>query len=257
MTKTYYTSGEFATLFKLNKKTLEHYRKIGLFLPQKTDSNGYFRYSHHQIDLLYTILSLKKLNLSLSEIKKILGIRTPESLIELLEEKTIIAQEQLYELSKIKNYLTETIDFTKRGISFSNRLTITHEEEEHLLVAKENTVSTTKKYQIEFEEATFSPDTSCIGTMRQLNSTNEEAQIFLKLYKNKKLSNKVKKSGLYASNIHKGPHDLIDRTYGEMKKEIQELGYEIGNLAYEEYLIDDVATNDQEQYITLIKIEVE
>lgn len=41
-----YTSGEFASLFNLSKKTLEYYRKIGLFLPQFVDDNGYSKYSH-------------------------------------------------------------------------------------------------------------------------------------------------------------------------------------------------------------------
>ncbi|MGL5693003.1 MAG: MerR family DNA-binding transcriptional regulator, partial [Peptostreptococcaceae bacterium] len=37
----YFTTGELAKLYKINKKTLFHYDEIDLFKPEKVMSNGY------------------------------------------------------------------------------------------------------------------------------------------------------------------------------------------------------------------------
>lgn len=248
-----YTSGEFAALFNLNKKTLEYYRKIGLFMPHFLDNNGYARYSHHQIDLLYIILSLKKLNLSLKEIQKYTRNKSPQRLIELLDDKIIEAQKQSFEINKVKNYLQETVDYTRRGLSYNNRLNFSYEEEQQLLTAESKLVMC-KNDQVKFEEATFSPETSCIGTIVPLDGSPK--QMFIKLYKNGEVGDTVKPAGMYASNIHIGPHELIHNTYNKMKKEIQDKGYKLGDVAYEEYLIDDLATDDQNLYVTMVTIEI-
>lgn len=212
----------------------------------------------NQIDSLYTILALKKLNLSLAEIKGYTNHRSPDRLIRLMEEKIDAAQKQLDDINKVKNYLKETINHTNRGLNYCEHFEIVFEEEESLLMAEKANENSdrNRKFQVEFEEATFSPDTSCIGTLVAINNPKKKRQIFLKLYGEKQQSNQVKKEGFYARKIHVGPHETIEATYEEMKREIQKKGYQVGKLAYEEYLIDDLATDNQEEYITLIKMEV-
>lgn len=251
-----YSSGEFASLFNLNKKTLEYYRKIGLFLPHNKDSNGYFRYSHHQIDYLYTILSLKKLNLSLKEIQKYTNNRSPDLLIGLLKEKIIIAEKELYELNKVKNHLQETMCYLEEGSRYSDGLIIQVEAAESLIVAEKEKSARHKQNQVEFKDKMFSPNTSCIGTLISLKDNLYSPRMFMKLYKDKELSNREKKEGLYARKIHKGPHDLIYKSYEVMKKEIKNRGFVLGDWAYEEYLVDYIATDNSEEYVTLIKIEI-
>ena len=48
----YFSTGEFAKLCKVHKKTLFHYDEIGLFKPEKVMDNGYRYYSIYQLELL-------------------------------------------------------------------------------------------------------------------------------------------------------------------------------------------------------------
>ena len=53
--KKYYTTGEFAELCGIKKKTLFHYDDIDLFKPEKVMSNGYRYYSHEQLNQVMNV----------------------------------------------------------------------------------------------------------------------------------------------------------------------------------------------------------
>jgi DNA-binding transcriptional MerR regulator len=65
----YLTTGEFAKLCRVNKRTLFHYDDIGLFRPAVTDENGYRYYSYRQFEVFLIISMLKELNVPLKAIK--------------------------------------------------------------------------------------------------------------------------------------------------------------------------------------------
>ena len=85
--KKYLTTGEFASLCGVNKKTLFHYDNIKLFMPEKVLENGYRYYSNSQIEIFNVISALKEIGMSLSEIKTFIDNRTPDMLIALFEEQ--------------------------------------------------------------------------------------------------------------------------------------------------------------------------
>ncbi|HBK0374303.1 TPA: MerR family transcriptional regulator, partial [Listeria monocytogenes] len=53
---------ELAELTGVSVRTLHHYDKIGLLVPQKDDWNGYRIYSENDIDKLQQILFFKELD---------------------------------------------------------------------------------------------------------------------------------------------------------------------------------------------------
>ena len=55
----YFSTGEFAKLCKVHKKTLFHYDEIGLFKPEKVMNNGYRYYSVYQLEAFNVISTLK------------------------------------------------------------------------------------------------------------------------------------------------------------------------------------------------------
>ena len=65
-----FSIGEVSRYQQISKQTLIFYDKIGLFRPAYVDpGNGYRYYSAAQLDYLDTILIMKKIGFSLSEIK--------------------------------------------------------------------------------------------------------------------------------------------------------------------------------------------
>ena len=69
-----YTSGQFAILGNVGRKTLRLYREEGLLVPAFTnDENGYHYYEESQLSVLETIKRLRSIGLSLFEIKSIIN----------------------------------------------------------------------------------------------------------------------------------------------------------------------------------------
>ncbi len=85
--KNYYTSGELAKLFDLSKQTMFYYDKMGVLTPEFIAPNGYRYYSTSQYLTLEIILFLRRLDISIPDIKKFLNHRSKESLLALLDKK--------------------------------------------------------------------------------------------------------------------------------------------------------------------------
>lgn len=113
-----YTRGQFAIIGKVGRKALRIYDEEGLLLPAFVDGeNGYNYYDESQLAVLEKIKRLKKIGLSLYEIKLVLkGKASEKELVEsriremdsLLQEVKKIAGED-EEFKKNQNELTEIL----------------------------------------------------------------------------------------------------------------------------------------------------
>ena len=73
------TIGQFAAMHGINKKTLMWYDEIGLFRPAAVNpENGYRCYSYRQSAVLETILLLRELDVSVSEIQDFMKNRSAD-----------------------------------------------------------------------------------------------------------------------------------------------------------------------------------
>ncbi|MDN9012745.1 MerR family transcriptional regulator [Brevibacillus laterosporus] len=85
-----YTVHEVAKLAYTTVKTLHHYHKIGLLIPEQTTEAGYRLYGKKDLERLQQILFYKELDFSLKEIKQLLDG-------EIDRENTLIQQKYLLE----------------------------------------------------------------------------------------------------------------------------------------------------------------
>ena len=84
MKDNYFSTGEFAKLCNVNKKTLFHYDEIGLFKPEIVKENGYRYYSIYQLEIFDMIYTLRDLGVPLKEIKSnFLNIKLMKSKMKL------------------------------------------------------------------------------------------------------------------------------------------------------------------------------
>lgn len=65
--------GEFSKLAKTTIKTLRYYDEIGLLKPVFVDDNGYRYYQIEQLNALLKIVSLRSLDMPLTDIKEIIN----------------------------------------------------------------------------------------------------------------------------------------------------------------------------------------
>ncbi|NMS90796.1 MerR family transcriptional regulator [Clostridioides difficile] len=271
ISKNYFTTGEFAKICGVNKKTLFYYDDIGLFSPELKKENGYRYYSYHQLSIFGIISSLKEIKMPLKEIKTYIDKRTPNLLIELLEKKTIDINNEIEKLNNIKALMDSTISFTRKACNIdANTITLEEHEEEYLvktpITSKEPFLGDDDEnflYEcINFMDNYDLGDDGMIGSIIKgediMNRDFESySYLFTKVNKDyKKYPTSIKPKGLYVTAYHKGGYETIDRTYKKLLEFFNQNNLHIGEFVYEEYLLYDISVRDSNEYLTQISAEV-
>ena len=116
----YLTTGQFASLCKVNKKTLFYYDEIGLFCPAVTDSNGYRYYSVFQLDKFALITSLKNLGMELKEIRNYLECDHAEQLNTMLLRQQNLIEEKIRGLQNTREFLRKIVERNQEFMKYLN-----------------------------------------------------------------------------------------------------------------------------------------
>lgn len=105
-----YTTGQFADLNGINKRTLHYYDEIGLFSPEFREKNGYRYYTCFQTVQLELILTLRKMGLSVEEILRYQRSPSGASFAGLIAEKKRLIDKSIQELLNTKIFLEQKSD---------------------------------------------------------------------------------------------------------------------------------------------------
>ena len=104
------TVGEMARLVGLSKQTLIYYDREGVFRPSQVDpDNGYRYYTADQLEALDTILNLREMGVPLREIKVHMAARTAEETLALLREQERAAEAQMARWDLIRRRLQRKV----------------------------------------------------------------------------------------------------------------------------------------------------
>ena len=104
--KDMFSIGELAGYQNISKQTLIFYDKIGLFQPAYVDPNNKYRYyTAQQIDYLDTILIMKELGFSLSEIQEHMKNYTIDSSLVILRKQLSVIDRQIKRLQLVQHRL--------------------------------------------------------------------------------------------------------------------------------------------------------
>lgn len=268
-TEMYLTTGEFARLCGVNKRTLFHYDEIGLLKPAYTSENGYRYYSHRQLDLFMNIHILKELKLPLKEIRSYLDNRTAELMIGMAKREILQIEREIAKLKELRYVLEGTVTFAEEGLNAKQgEIRLEDQGEERLIRSSVLASGDPHSAYLEwvnnfrrFEDLTQPDSSSFVGTMletRQLLQEEDPAVYFFVRTNSTRADLKtfIKPKGQYAVGYHHGSYDKLDKTYASIFQFIEEQSLVPGQYAYEEYLIDEVAVKNAEDYVTRITMEV-
>ncbi|QQK80815.1 MerR family transcriptional regulator [Salicibibacter cibi] len=109
-----YTVNQLAHLSGVSGRTLRYYDQIGLLKPARINSSGYRIYGHKEVDLLQQILFYRELDVSLSEIMKIINQPTFDQ-TKALKYHYNNLKEKRTRLDKIMATVERTIAYKERG----------------------------------------------------------------------------------------------------------------------------------------------
>ncbi|UXR69082.1 MerR family transcriptional regulator [Staphylococcus sp. IVB6246] len=111
---------DVANLVGISIRTLHHYNKIGLLIPEEITDSGYRLYSEQNLETLQQILFFKELGFTLHEIKNILNnpsFDQHEALI--LQRKMLL--EKRHNIDNMIETVDKTIEHLTGGIQMTNK----------------------------------------------------------------------------------------------------------------------------------------
>lgn len=112
-----FTTGQFAAMYGINKRTLMYYDSIDLFKPAVVKENGYRYYTLSQSTLFDAILLLRKLRVPLEEIKSQLTHYTPQNLLELLHKQNQMLEQEIAELLWLQRVVQNKISSLEANLT--------------------------------------------------------------------------------------------------------------------------------------------
>lgn len=262
----YFTTGEFAHICNVPKHVLFHYDEIGLFKPALVKDNQYRYYSYHQYDTFSIIKILKSIGMSLQDIKIYLEKRSPELLINLLDEQEKLLDDKINKLKKAKEFIKVIRSTTSHALDIDfNSISLQHQKKELLLCSEDLKLSPSKTFDVYIDEyihffnkhLTTEDKIGTIISIQDIYKNNYKTFqcLFTRTKKKDRQPTISKQVGLYLVVYHKGTYNTIYNAYLRALEYAKENNIILGEHAYEDYILSDIALPNEEEFITKISIE--
>ena len=266
--KLYLTTGEFAKLLGIPKKTLFFYNDIGLFCPEIVAENGYRYYSYNQLYMFEIILSLKELGMPLKEIKNYLENRTPETMLQLFQKQSEQIDEEIKKLKKISKTTKGRIKLLEKALTVSvDQIQILSCEKERLAISplikgssdKEEHINWHNLFSVSYlEDNTESYIYGHVIEKKRLQVRDINPNyIFTKLSDNLHYTaTMIKPEGKYVVGWQKGETHSPIKLYNRLFNFIEEENLKIAGNAYEVFLIGEQSVKIDSEYLLQVSIQV-
>lgn len=118
--RTMLTIGELADLMQINTSSIRYYEKMGLISPQRIDSNGYRLFDVGEVDLLETILVLRDLDVSITQIQSMLDGYQIDDYLNILTTSLQSLDQEILRLKNKKDYIQKKIQYANHLKEFGN-----------------------------------------------------------------------------------------------------------------------------------------
>ena len=270
MKDNYFSTGEFAKLCNVNKKTLFYYDEIGLFKPEIVKENGYRYYSVYQLEVFDIIHTLRDLGVPLKQIKSFIDERNPKSVVKFFEYKTGEIENEIKQLRRKQEIMSNKIKIIKEAEKIRDNidnLSIEEQDEEYLVLSK-NIDKSKFPYDSEVyanhlnycynQDLYIGYPLGFIKTIDDLYSENDYAYTYYYTKVNKKdRKNIIKKpKGKYLVGYLNGSYIDIPGLYKKMLDYVKTHNLELIGHSYEEELINLIAVKDMNDYIIKVSMQI-
>ncbi|MEK5254676.1 MerR family transcriptional regulator [Paenibacillus sp. FSL F4-0125] len=117
--------GELTKRAGVTPRTIRYYESIGLMPPGEREGTGQHYYSEETLERLRKIDQLKKLGLSLEEIRGVVdlyfidpsGVQTKQKVLTILRQHLTETDQKMNELQQFRNELQTQIEYFERWFS--------------------------------------------------------------------------------------------------------------------------------------------
>ena len=270
MKDNYFSTGEFAKLCNVNKKTLFYYDEIGLFKPEIVKENGYRYYSVYQLEVFDIIHTLRDLGVPLKQIKSFIDERNPKSVVKFFEYKTGEIENEIKQLRRKQEIMSNKIKIIKDAEKIRDNidnLSIEEQDEEYLVLSK-NIDKSKFPYDSEVyanhlnycynQDLYIGYPLGFIKTIDDLYSENDYAYTYYYTKVNKNDGENIikKPKGKYLVGYLNGSYIDIPGLYKKMLDYVKTHNLELIGHSYEEELINLIAVKDMNDYIIKVSMQI-
>lgn len=263
--------GEFSILSGIKRKNLIYYDDIGLLSPERVMENGYRFYSHRQLETVTVISALQEVGMPLCEIKRHLDERTPETLIELFTAQRKNVEEKIQRLQRIETMIDTRLGITRRALEVdpykiellncTNELLFASDEIVCKNIEEEIEKAITEFYNIcDEEKITYGYPFGTIVSQKHLLDENWHfpSRFFFKMPKMEgKRQKLLKPAGMYLTGFELSSSNGALPLYERLLEYIKENKLTISGNSYEEFLLDEIAVKNPDNYLLQISIQVD
>ncbi|TBL81054.1 MerR family transcriptional regulator [Paenibacillus thalictri] len=167
-----YTVKEVSSMSGATVKTLHHYHKVGLLMPNEISESGYRMYGNKELERLQQILVYKELDFTLEQIKQLVDEEQDRITV-------LLKQDELLQLRKIR--LENIIETLRNTISCSKKGETMNEKEMFRGLASEDAWKEALKEQNEHLKQTYDFDmvNSAQINVQEMNAMAAEAVSFM------------------------------------------------------------------------------
>ncbi|MCC5894124.1 MAG: MerR family transcriptional regulator [Alkalibacterium sp.] len=260
--KRFLKTAELAALLSINKRTLHYYDAIGLFSPERRESNGYRYYSLTQIMDLSIILSLRELDMPLTDIKEILT-GSFQAYTESLETKKVEVDAKIRDLHNIRDIISRKlayIETAERSHMTINELVL---EDSYLILSeriKDQSILNLldKAHQLVEKQSNYTLPNNEYGSLIHTDKKREDphSEEYDYLYIDAPVSDKsghLKPAGRYLSLVYQGTEESLSLPYEKILQYSRDNGLQLEGYFYEKVLLDSIQKNQDH---TVIEIQV-
>lgn len=267
--KIYMTTGEFAALMGISKHTLFHYDEIGLFSPEQITEKGYRLYSLYQMEALETILILRDLGMPLKEIREFLQVRTPKELMRIFAERETQISREIQKLENMKDWIGQR----KRKMSMIlqqdfKQIQIRHYPERYYLfrqvdgTSENDFIEKANALILDFKKTEQRRDYEVAYLVDEKNLAKGPYDaynnvILLLERKPTHMSYQVRPEGDYLTGYHVGDWRSMGEAYERLEQYRRENGIKTKNVYMERDLVDQLAVQHAEEYVTEISVQLD
>lgn len=260
--------GEFSKLAKTTIKTLRYYDEIGLLKPVFVDDNGYRYYQIEQLNALLKIVSLRSLDMPLTDIKEIINNNDMQEI--LLNHQKNLEKElcnKQHQISLIKKY----IEKAKKGDFMENYTIKEIVVPENIVYFKHGVIDSMAdiaKFVLDAGEECKrnNPELKCKGYCYVTYTAKEYKERDVEL----EYAEAVESFGKESENIkfredpeikavsvlHKGKYENLSQAYAFALNYVKDKHYEIVGPIREVYIHGCWDESNVDNYLTEIQIPI-
>lgn len=259
-----YSTGEFAKLNGINKRTLHYYDEIGLFCPEIREENGYRYYTCFQTVQLEMIVTLRNIGLSIEEIIRYQKSPSDTSFADIICEKKALIDKSIQELLNTKAFLERKSDKLSMSMTAEHGKieTITLGEQRILLSAPitgkydDNDFAVAGEFSLRLKSLFGLYDNfgSRISAEHVIQGEYHNYDCFFALGRDDVDNyDEIRPAGKYIRTYCVGGWDRLAEVYQGIRSFAEDNYMKLSGYAHEEGL-NELSLQNREDYITMITI---